>query len=162
MAVTTPGPVRVTVEDVTSDLVLDLEPDELEPADAQGVTILERPASSEDLRAGRRHYEVVVDGWSFTVSVEPAQRARLRDLAVRAHGGADTTAAIIVRAQLPGRVVRVFVAPGDTVESGQRLLAIEAMKMENEVRAPRGGTVRRVDATVGSAVDPGDELARIE
>jgi biotin carboxyl carrier protein len=162
VAVTTLGTLRVTVADVTSDLVLDLDVDELDPADAQGVTVLERPGASGDLRAGRRHFEVVVDGWSFTVSTEPAQRARLRDLAVRAHGGADTTAAIIVRAQLPGRVVRVFVAPGDIVESGQRLLAIEAMKMENEVRAPRAGTVRRVDAVVGNAVDPGDELARIE
>jgi biotin carboxyl carrier protein len=150
------------VEDVTSDLIVDLDVDELDPADAQGVTILERPAAPGDLRTGRRHFEVIVDGWSFTVSTEPAERARLRELAVRAHGGADTTAAIIVRAQLPGRVVRVFVAPGDIVESGQRLLAIEAMKMENEVRAPRGGTVRRVDAIVGDAVDPGDELARIE
>jgi len=43
----------------------------------------------------------------------------------------------VITAQIPGRVVRLWVAEGDTVEAGQRLLAIEAMKMENEVRAPR-------------------------
>ena len=47
----------------------------------------------------------------------------------------------VVKAQIPGRVVRLWVEEGDTVEAGQRLLAIEAMKMENEVRAPRAGTV---------------------
>jgi biotin carboxyl carrier protein len=64
----------------------------------------------------------------------------------------------VVRAQIPGRITRVWVAAGDHVEAGQRLLAIEAMKMENEVRTPRAGIVESVAATVGSAVELGDEL----
>jgi biotin carboxyl carrier protein len=149
------------VQDVTSDLVVDVDPDALKQDAAVGTTVRPLPTTGDDRRAGRRRFEVVVDGWAFQVTSEPAARARLRDLAVRAHGGNETTDAIIVRAQLPGRVIRVWVAPGDAVEPGQRLLAIEAMKMENEVRAPRAGTVKRVHATTGVAVDPGGELVTI-
>jgi biotin carboxyl carrier protein len=151
---------RVTVEDVTSDLVIDVDLDALDP-DTAGASVRALPTTADDRRAGRRRFEAVVDGWSFQVTAEPGQRARLRDLAVRAHGGDESGGAIILRAQLPGRVVRVWVSPGDAVEPGQRLLAIEAMKMENEVRAPRAGTVKRVNATVGVAVDPGGELVTI-
>jgi biotin carboxyl carrier protein len=159
--VTTSRDLRVTVEDVTSDLVVDVVADDLDPADAGGAQARPLPATADDRRAGRRRFEVVVDGWTFQVTGEPAERARLRELAVRAHGGDESSGAIIVRAQLPGRVVRVWAAPGEQVEPGQRLLAIEAMKMENEVRAPRAGRVERVKATAGVAVDPGDELVTI-
>ena len=64
----------------------------------------------------------------------------------------------MIKAQIPGRVVRLWVAVGDTVEAGQRLLAIEAMKMENEVRSLRAGTVEWISAVLGSAVELGDEL----
>jgi biotin carboxyl carrier protein len=67
----------------------------------------------------------------------------------------------VVRAQIPGRVVRLWVAEGDTVEAGQRLLAIEAMKMENEVRAPRAGTVESIRVAAGSSVELRDELLTV-
>ena len=67
----------------------------------------------------------------------------------------------MVKAQIPGRVGRLWVAEGDTVEAGQRLLAIEAMKMENEVRAPHAGTVESVRVAAGSSVELGDELLRM-
>jgi biotin carboxyl carrier protein len=158
---TRPRELRITVEDVTSDLVFDVDMQLLEPVERDGTAVRALATTADDRRAGRRRFEVVVDGWSFQVTAEPGQRARLRDLAVRAHSGDSATDAMIVRAQLAGRVVRVWVAPGDPVEPGQRLLAIEAMKMENEVRAPRAGTVKRVSAAVGVAVDPGDELVTI-
>jgi biotin carboxyl carrier protein len=55
-------------------------------------------------------------------------------------------------------VARLWVAEGDTVETGQRLLAIDAMKMENEVRAPRSGVVASIAIAVGQTVELGDEL----
>ena len=64
----------------------------------------------------------------------------------------------MIKAQIPGRVVRLWVAVGDAVEPGQRLLAVEAMKMENEVRAARAGTVESIGATLGGTVELGDEL----
>jgi biotin carboxyl carrier protein len=62
---------------------------------------------------------------------------------------------------MTGRVVRIWVAVGDTVEAGQRLLAIEAMKMENEVRAPRAGVVASVLVAVSDSVEHGDELVTV-
>ena len=74
---------------------------------------------------------------------------------------AATRGSAVVKAQIPGRVVRLWVAEGDTVEAGQRLLAIEAMKMENEVRAPRAGTVESIRVAADSSVELGDELLTV-
>jgi biotin carboxyl carrier protein len=142
------------------DLVLDVDPEALTTAAARDA-VTEAPATDHDRTIGRRRFEVRVEGWVFMVTAEPTARARLRERAVRDHGNAGPSGTVSVRAQLPGRVVRVWVAPGDTVESGQRLLTIEAMKMENEVRAPRAGAVERVLAASGGSVELGDELVTI-
>ena len=110
-------------------------------------------------REGRRHVEVVVDGWRFTFEVESAARAALRARAVRDHDhGTGSGAPLDIRAIIPGRVAAVAVAVGDDVTAGQPLLVVEAMKMQNELRAPRDGTVRQVAAAVGSTVEMGDLL----
>jgi pyruvate carboxylase subunit B len=57
--------------------------------------------------------------------------------------------------------VRVWVKEGESVDTGQRLLAVEAMKMENEIRAPRAGTVESIAVAVGGLVERGDELVTI-
>src|SRR5207244_11119753 len=67
-----------------------------------------------------------------------------------------------LRAIIPGRVVSVDVAEGDTVEPGRRLLVLEAMKMQNELRAPRAGTVARSAVGPGQTVEAGDLLLGIE
>jgi biotin carboxyl carrier protein len=59
-------------------------------------------------------------------------------------------------------VASVLVTPGDSVETGQTLLAVEAMKMQNELRAPRAGTIVRVAAAVGATVEVGDVLVVLE
>ena len=115
--------------------------------------------TNADRVAGRSRHEVSIDGWVLQVTVVPASRAAL--IARAGHGGAHvggpaTRASVL--AQIPGRVVRLWVAQGDRVEKGQRLLAIDAMKMENEVRSPRAGTVERVAIRLGTDVDLGDEL----
>lgn len=65
-------------------------------------------------------------------------------------------------APMPGKVVRVLVAPGDRVEARQPLVVVEAMKMENELTAPRAGTVAEVPVTEGMSVEAGRLLAAIE
>ncbi|MFL5756356.1 MAG: biotin/lipoyl-containing protein, partial [Chloroflexota bacterium] len=101
-----------------------------------GEVVTELDPTPDDRSAGRRRFEVIVDGWRFEATTEPADRAELRERAVRGAsevaGGSDTT----LRAQIPGRITKVWVTDGETVEQGQRLLAVEAMKMENEIRAP--------------------------
>src|ERR1019366_8084868 len=57
-----------------------------------------------------------------------------------------------IAASMAGKVVRVLVAQGDRVESGQGLLVVEAMKMQNEIRAPKAGTVERLSAKQGKSV----------
>jgi biotin carboxyl carrier protein len=108
---------------------------------------------------GRRSVEVVVDGWRFAFEVEDARRAELRDRATRdGHGEAGADGPLEIRAIIPGRIVAVSVVPGDEVTPGQALLVVEAMKMQNELTAPRAGTVRRVAVGAGSTVDLGDVL----
>jgi biotin carboxyl carrier protein len=111
---------------------------------------------------GRRQaLEVVVDGWRFELEVEDADRADLRARATRGRDAATHDGPTEVRAIIPGRVVSVAVNPGDAVTAGDRLLAVEAMKMENEVRAPRDGIVDRVAVGPGETVELGDILVVI-
>ncbi len=67
-----------------------------------------------------------------------------------------------VRAQMPGKILRVSVKTGDRVEKGQSLLVMEAMKMENEIRAPQSGVVGQVKVAEGQAVETGADLCLIE
>lgn len=105
--------------------------------------------------------EVVVGGWRIEVAVEPAARAALRDRARRGRAEADHSGPVEVRAIIPGVVVTVFVVPGEAVTAGQHLLVIEAMKMQNELRAPRDGTVERVAVGARDTIEAGDLLVVI-
>jgi acetyl/propionyl-CoA carboxylase alpha subunit len=67
-----------------------------------------------------------------------------------------------VRSQMPGKIVRVEVKPGATVEKGDTLLVMEAMKMENIIRAPQAGVISAVKVQVGQAVETGADLATYE
>jgi biotin carboxyl carrier protein len=66
-----------------------------------------------------------------------------------------------IRAPIAGKVVKVLVAPGDNVAPGAPIIVLEAMKMENELVAERGGTVQSVHKAAGQAVDTGDLLAEL-
>jgi pyruvate carboxylase subunit B len=66
-----------------------------------------------------------------------------------------------VVAPMPGMVVRVEVAPGQRVEAGTGLVVVEAMKMENELRAGRAGVVEAVHVAVGQAVEKGAPLVTV-
>ena len=128
-----------------------------EPA-RRGELVAALPPTTADRAAGRRRFEVVVDGWRFEATVEYALRAELRERAARAAAEHHDTAHLTLRAQIPGRVARVWVSNGDVVEQGQRLLAVEAMKMENEIRAPRAGIVEDLRVEVGARVERDDGL----
>jgi biotin carboxyl carrier protein len=108
---------------------------------------------------------VLARGDQFAVAVDGrTHRLRLLDeRALRQRGGKDVAAGSReVRAVMPGKVVAVLVQPGATVEPGQGLLVIEAMKMENEIAAPRGGTVQEIRVSPGQAVEAGEILAIVE
>jgi pyruvate carboxylase subunit B len=63
---------------------------------------------------------------------------------------------------MPGMIVRGLVQPGDVVQPGQGLVVMEAMKMENELRAQTAGTVKNVSVTPGTAVEKGTVLIEME
>ena len=65
-------------------------------------------------------------------------------------------------APMPGRIVRVLAKPGDAVELRQPVIVIEAMKMENELRAPKAGTIKEVAVETGASVEAGRLLVVIE
>ncbi len=63
---------------------------------------------------------------------------------------------------MPGKVLEVLVTEGEQVKAGQRLLVIEAMKMENPLRAPHDSVVTRIHVDVGESVTPGDTIVELE
>jgi len=140
--------------------------DDADPA-ARTVVILEpiaaprQPAAGPG-RTGVDRREVLVDGWRFEVEVEAEARAALRERASRAAASHVQTGPFEVRAVIPGRIVSVEVVPGDSVVAGQRVMIIEAMKMQNELRVPRDGTVGRIVAGESQTIEVGDLLLVLE
>ena len=86
-------------------------------------------------------------------------RARLTGLGAR---GGDRNGGQHVTAPMPGKVVRLLVAPGDKVEARQGVVVVEAMKMENELTAPRAGRIAEVAVAEGASVEAGKVLVVIE
>jgi biotin carboxyl carrier protein len=76
--------------------------------------------------------------------------------------GASASGAATIKAQMPGKIVRVLVEAGASVEAGQGLIVIEAMKMQNELKAPRAGTVKQINCAAGATVNAGETLIVIE
>jgi biotin carboxyl carrier protein len=97
---------------------------------------------------GQNQHVVYVDGRAVPVTVlAPGKRRPATDRT------ASTAGPVAIAAPMPGRVVKVLVAPGDAVTARQGLVVVEAMKMENELRAPRDGTVAEVRTREGAPVD---------
>ncbi len=67
-----------------------------------------------------------------------------------------------VRTMMPGKVVRFVIKPGDPVEKGDGVIVVEAMKMQNELKAPKAGTLKEFRVSEGDTVGAGDVLAIIE
>ena len=99
----------------------------------------------------------VASGHRSYVRVE-SERMRAAEQAKRTNiGGGDR----VVKSPMPGRVVKVLVAKGDSVEVGRGLVVLEAMKMENEVRAKVAGTVAEVHVAPGTAVEGSAKLVTL-
>lgn len=107
---------------------------------------------------GEDRIQVTIDGQRTTVQVKDE-----RDLLLDEFGMGDEAAAGgEVRAPMPGLVLDLLVVEGDEVAPDQGLLVLEAMKMENELKAPSGGVVRAIHASTGDAVDKDALLIEIE
>ncbi len=98
--------------------------------------------------------DVLVGGLRVPVSIRPEGRTGTRSAA-----SGDAPERVV--APMPGKVVKLLVKPGDQVTSRQGVIVVEAMKMENELRAGRDGVVREVLVTEGASVDAGTPLVVI-
>jgi biotin carboxyl carrier protein len=106
---------------------------------------------------GNGSFDVYVDGYHIPVAQRTGQGRRSREL-LASHGAGPQR----VQAPMPGRVVRVLVKAGDAVQARQPLIVVEAMKMENELRAAREGRVRELFVTEGQSVEAGTALLVVE
>jgi biotin carboxyl carrier protein len=100
---------------------------------------------------------VIVGATQHSVTLIDPKRLRGASSAV-AH--ADEAARII--APMPGKVVRVLVNVGDRIQPGKGIVVVEAMKMQNEMKSPKAGTVVALSVDVGATVNAGDVLAVVE
>ena len=138
--------------------------------DGQQIQIVSATAHAFTVRVGERFVRVTAAQTDGAVQVlvngcvSEAMVLSDRDLLLRryARGTATLSASHEVRAPMPALVVRIEVASGDTVKKGQGLVVLEAMKMENELRATRDCVVREVCVVPGNTVERNALLLRLE
>jgi biotin carboxyl carrier protein len=138
------------------------------PADAR-LDWIDRATGVARVSVGGRSVVVVIEGsgttWTVTIRgrrvAATVRSPREQLLAEAATASAAQSGPVDIAATLPGLVVAVAVEPGSRVEEGDSLLTLEAMKMQNEVRAPRAGIVERVAVEAGTAVATGTLLVRL-
>lgn len=116
-----------------------------------------------------RNFLVNVNGTSYQISVEeidgkaaPAPAAAPTAPAPAAAPAPVAAADKTVSAPMPGNILSVSVKPGDVVKSGDTLMILEAMKMENEILAPADGTIDQVFVQKGSTVETGAALCSLK
>jgi len=135
----------------------------------------ERLVDARAVRPGT--WSLLIDGRSFVVDLDPRRNGiaasvgaseallQVEDALHRRLANAAGTRAVVrgetIRAPIAGKVVKVLVAIGDQVVPGTSVIVLEAMKMENELVAERGGTVTGVHKAAGQAVDTGDLLVEL-
>jgi len=110
-----------------------------------------------DIHTQRDRHEVLVDGEHFEFDLFDERKAFLKKEAGLGSEGVQE-----VRTSMPGRIIRVMAGPGEGVEKGQGLVVIEAMKMENEIRSPKDGVVKKVGVREGDVVEAGALLVVVE
>jgi biotin carboxyl carrier protein len=132
--------------------------------EARKVTVLHERGGVSVLAVGDRIVEAATqDGKVCSGSAHARVRVQSEREPRQARGqAAPSSSSGRVRAPLPGRIVRVFVEVGTRISRGMPLLVIEAMKMENELRAETDGSVRALNVAAGAAVDRGTLLLEID
>ncbi len=146
----------------TLSFVLDGRSIEAEPAEiapgyysillgSRSLTAEVEPTSS----SGDPTFTVRVGGKTFEIQARDPRRRRRHETA-REHGGPEE-----ILAPMPGRIVKVLVGESQEVRTDEGLVIIEAMKMQNELRAPRAGRVEKIYVRAGVGVESGAKLLRL-
>jgi biotin carboxyl carrier protein len=130
-------------------------------------SIVEAQTGVYSVLLGNRSFEVRIASGQDPAEVWVGHRRYLisqadaRDSAGK-HKGAAAIGPREIRAQMPGKVIAILVKPGQHVQTGQGLIIVEAMKMQNEMRSPKDGVVSKIRAVPGSTVAQGDVLMTVE
>lgn len=112
-----------------------------------------------------RKFMINVNGNSYEVEVGEIKDGVKQSSPVAAAPAKEVAVPVgqeVIEAPMPGTILRIEVKEGQDIKAGDNLLVLEAMKMENEILAPRDGKVVSLVATVGASVDTGDKLVVIE
>jgi biotin carboxyl carrier protein len=137
-----------------------------------------QPVEADVILAASNAVSVILNGAAFEFHVAPspggcytlqsgsrefhAEVCDPRSRWGRKQGGLDAEGRQEIVAPMPGKVIRLLVKAGDPVETGQGLVVVEAMKMQNEIRSPKKGRIERLQAKEGQLVNAGDILAWVE
>jgi len=105
-------------------------------------------------------YSVLIFGDLYEVNVMDERRQRLQDAAGSSLGG-GLSGEVVIRSPMPGLIVKVPIEEGQEISKGDTLIVLESMKMENELKAPRDGTVARVHVAAGDNVEHNKGLITI-
>ncbi len=107
---------------------------------------------------GDDNWQVLLRGRLYPVTVEDERERRLR---AAAGGGVAEAGEFHLRAPMPGLVVAIPVTEGQEIKTGQVILILESMKMQNELKAPRDGTVGRIRVKPGESVEQKQTLLSV-
>jgi len=136
-----------------------------------------QPHEAEAVEIATHTFSILLNGKSYelrvselpngTLKIQSAQNEFIAEIVDPRewrgrHGATEVEGRQQIVAPMPGKIVRILVKAGDTVESGQGLVVVEAMKMQNEIRSPKSGTVEKIVAKEGDAVNAGDVLIWVD
>lgn len=136
-----------------------------------------QPVEADAVEIAPHTYSILLGGKSHELRVSPLPDGSLKILATQTeflaqvidprewrgrHGAAEVEGRQQIVAPMPGKIVRILVKAGDTVELGQGLIVVEAMKMQNEIRSPKSGAIEKIVAKEGDAVNAGDVLLWVD
>jgi biotin carboxyl carrier protein len=120
--------------------------------------ILDGKSHESYVAPGDHDWQVLIRGRLYPVTVEDERDKRLRSAA---GGGVAETGEFHLRAPMPGLVVAILVEEGQPIKKGQVLLILESMKMQNELKSPRDGTLGRVRVKAGETVEQKQTLLSV-
>ena len=140
---------------------IDGEPMEVDAAltarDVLSILIGEKQYEIKRERSLRGELHMVIGSARYAVDVQDPRSLRTRRAAAGSEAGPQK-----LTAAMPGKIIRIMVKEKDEVKSGQAVLVMEAMKMQNEMKSPKDGRVQKILTAEGSIVNAGDTLAVIE
>ena len=106
-----------------------------------------------------KQYTITVNGNTYNVTVQ--EGANGAPVAAAAPAPAGAAGSVKIECPMSGKILAIKASVGQAVKSGEPLMVLEAMKMENEIVATQDGTVASINCTVGQAVESGETLATL-